>query len=135
MGAHMSWSSAPTSGGPAEGALEGCMGSGIPSELPPAKALFSWQLPVSPPSGGRSRAGWAEAAVSGKLWGFPYVTQGMLTSFDPPTGGHQKTAASRTSLAAQWLRLCASTAAGEGSIPSRGAKIPHVVRTKNLKNF
>ena len=31
----------------------------------------------------------------------------------------------RTSLAVQWLRLCASTAGGEGLIPGRGIKIPH----------
>ena len=30
-----------------------------------------------------------------------------------------------TSLAAQWLRLCTSTARGTGSIPGRGIKIPH----------
>ena len=30
-----------------------------------------------------------------------------------------------TSLAVQWLRLCASTAGGAGSIPGRGTKIPH----------
>ena len=30
-----------------------------------------------------------------------------------------------TSLAVQWLRLCASTAGGTGSIPGRGTKIPH----------
>ena len=32
-----------------------------------------------------------------------------------------------TSLAIQWLRLCASTAGGEGSIPGRGTKILHVM--------
>ena len=30
-----------------------------------------------------------------------------------------------TSLAVRWLRLCASTAGGTGSIPGRGTKIPH----------
>ena len=30
-----------------------------------------------------------------------------------------------TSLAVQWLRLCASTAGGVGSIPGQGTKIPH----------
>ena len=32
-----------------------------------------------------------------------------------------------TSLAVQWLRLCASTAGGVGSIPGWGTKIPHAV--------
>ena len=27
----------------------------------------------------------------------------------------------------QWLRICASTARGTGSIPSQGAKIPHAM--------
>ena len=30
-----------------------------------------------------------------------------------------------TSLVVQWLRLCTSTAGGEGSIPGKGTKIPH----------
>ena len=30
-----------------------------------------------------------------------------------------------TSLAVQWLRLCTSSAAGAGSIPGWGTKIPH----------
>ena len=30
-----------------------------------------------------------------------------------------------TSLAVQWLRLCASNAGGAGSIPGRGTKVPH----------
>ena len=30
-----------------------------------------------------------------------------------------------TCLAVQWLRLCTSTAGGMGSVPDRGAKIPH----------
>ena len=33
-----------------------------------------------------------------------------------------------TSLAIQWLRLCASNAGGPGSIPILGTKIPHTVR-------
>ena len=32
-----------------------------------------------------------------------------------------------TSLAVQWLRLCPSSAGGMGSIPVKGAKIPHAV--------
>ena len=32
------------------------------------------------------------------------------------------------SLAVQWLRLCASSAGGAGSIPGRGTKIPHAVQ-------
>ena len=30
-----------------------------------------------------------------------------------------------TSVVVQWLRLCASTAGGAGSIPGWGIKIPH----------
>ena len=33
-----------------------------------------------------------------------------------------------TSLAVQWLRLCASTAGGMGSIPGWGTKIPHAAQ-------
>ena len=32
-----------------------------------------------------------------------------------------------TSLAVKWLRLCASTARGAGSIPGQGTKIPHAL--------
>ena len=32
-----------------------------------------------------------------------------------------------TSLAVQWLRLRASNAGGEGSIPGQGTKIPHAM--------
>ena len=32
-----------------------------------------------------------------------------------------------TSLAVQWLRLCASTAGGAGLIPTRETKIPHAM--------
>ena len=46
---------------------------------------------------------------------------------------------SGTSLVVQWLRLCASTAEGVGSIPSGGTKIPHASqhgqRKKNTTNF
>ena len=34
---------------------------------------------------------------------------------------------SGTSLAVQWLRLCASNAKGVGSIPGWGTKIPHAI--------
>ena len=34
----------------------------------------------------------------------------------------------RTSLAIQWLRLCASTAGGTGSIPGQGTKISHATQ-------
>ena len=34
----------------------------------------------------------------------------------------------RTSLAVQWLRLCASTAGGAGSIPGHGTKILHAMQ-------
>ena len=45
-----------------------------------------------------------------------------------------------TSLAVQWLRLCASTAGGAGSIPGQGTTIPHAAwcgqktpqKTKNI---
>ena len=33
----------------------------------------------------------------------------------------------------QWLRLCASTAGGTGSIPGRGTKIPHAVQRGQKK--
>ena len=38
-----------------------------------------------------------------------------------------------TSLAVQWLRLCASNAGGVGSIPGAGTKIPHALRPKKEK--
>ena len=37
----------------------------------------------------------------------------------------------RTSLAAQWLGLQASTAGGRGSIPGLGTKIPHATQPIN----
>ena len=40
--------------------------------------------------------------------------------------GLVKTYISRTSLAVQWLTLCASSVSGAGSIPGWGTKIPHV---------
>ena len=39
-----------------------------------------------------------------------------------------------TSLAVQWLGLCASTAGGMGSIPGWGTKIPHAMQTNNNNN-
>ena len=42
-----------------------------------------------------------------------------------------------TSLAVQWLRLCASTAVGAGSIPGQGTKSPHAAwcsQKKKKKN-
>ena len=33
----------------------------------------------------------------------------------------------------QWLRLCTSTAGGEGSIPSQGTKIPYAVQCGKQK--
>ena len=39
----------------------------------------------------------------------------------------------RTSLAVQWLRLCASSAGGIGSIPGWGTKIPHAVPCSQIK--
>ena len=38
-----------------------------------------------------------------------------------------------TSLAAQWLRLCASTAAGTGLIPGQGTQILQAARQKKKK--
>ena len=38
-----------------------------------------------------------------------------------------------TSLAVQWLRLCASTAEGTGSIPGQGTKIPHATEHSQKK--
>ena len=38
-----------------------------------------------------------------------------------------------TSLAFQWLRLCASTAGGAGSIPGQGTKILHAVQSNTKK--
>ena len=40
-----------------------------------------------------------------------------------------------TSLAAQWLRLLASTAQGTDSIPGWGTKIPHAVRCSQKKKI
>ena len=46
-----------------------------------------------------------------------------------------------TSLAVQWLRLCASTAGGMGSIPGQGPKILHAsvtpsqIKGKKIKTF
>ena len=34
----------------------------------------------------------------------------------------------------QWLRLCASTAGGAGSIPGQGTKIPHAALCGQRKN-
>ena len=34
-----------------------------------------------------------------------------------------------TSLVVQWLRICASTAGGMGSIPGWGTKIPHAAQS------
>ena len=39
----------------------------------------------------------------------------------------------QTSLAGQWLRLCASIAGGTGSIPAQGNKIPHAMRHSKRK--
>ena len=39
-----------------------------------------------------------------------------------------------TSLAVQWLRLCASNVGGTGLIPGRGIKIPHAVAWPKNKN-
>ena len=42
--------------------------------------------------------------------------------------GHFKILGFGTSLAVQWLRLCASNAEGAGLIPGQGTKIPHAVQ-------
>ena len=41
----------------------------------------------------------------------------------------------RTSLAVQWLRFCASTARGMGSIPGWRAKIPHTMVQPKKENI
>ena len=40
---------------------------------------------------------------------------------------------SGSSLAVQWVRLCASTAGGEGSIPGWGTMIPHAAQCGQKK--
>ena len=41
-----------------------------------------------------------------------------------------------TTLAAQWLGLCASNARGAGSVPGQGTKIPHAAhRSQKKKNM
>ena len=40
-----------------------------------------------------------------------------------------------TSLVVQWLRLCASPAAGMHLIPSQGTKIPHTEVWPKKRNF
>ena len=39
-----------------------------------------------------------------------------------------------TSLVVQWLRICASTAEGTGSIPGQGTKIPHTSKWKSVNH-
>ena len=41
----------------------------------------------------------------------------------------------RTSLAVQWLRFCASTARGMGSVPGWRAKIPHTMVQPKKENI
>ena len=48
-------------------------------------------------------------------------------------GNYQKGGAPGSSLAVQWLRLCTSSAGGEGSIPGYGTKIPHAVQHSQKK--
>ena len=38
-----------------------------------------------------------------------------------------------TSLAVQWLRLCASTAGGTGLIPGQGSEVPHATQCRHKK--
>ena len=42
---------------------------------------------------------------------------------------------SGTSLAVQWLKLCASNAGGMGSIPGRGTKNPHVTHVAKKRKI
>ena len=56
-----------------------------------------------------------------------YVVRLKLTQYCKSTI-LQKKIKTGTSVAVQWLRLCASTAGGMGSIPGRGTKIPHATR-------
>ena len=48
-------------------------------------------------------------------------------------GGSLKSGYAGTSLAVQWLRLCASTVAGMGSIPGQGTKIPRAMHVHGQK--
>ena len=47
--------------------------------------------------------------------------------------GHLEMLALGTSLVVQWLRLCASTARGMGSIPGWGTKILHALQCGQKK--
>ena len=49
------------------------------------------------------------------------VTEGL---WSPPVSGSIKIQKPGTSLAVQWLGLCAFTAEGPGFIPGQGTKIP-----------
>ena len=53
------------------------------------------------------------------------LAQGSAGSIKKPDRG--------TSLVVQWLRICASIAAGMGLIPGREAKIPHAMWPKGKK--
>ena len=46
---------------------------------------------------------------------------------------NKKVHSTGTSLLVQWLRLCASTAGGTGSIPEWGTKIPHATQCSQKK--
>ena len=47
----------------------------------------------------------------------------------------QKTSGIGTSLVVQWLRLCASTAGGMGSIPGKGSSTCHSHKRKKKKTM
>ena len=48
---------------------------------------------------------------------------------------HNKKMGKRASLVVWWLRLCASSARGAGSIPGWGTKIPHAMHCgQKIKN-
>ena len=53
------------------------------------------------------------------------LTQGSAGSIKKPDRG--------TLLVVQWLRICASIAAGMGLIPGQGPKIPYAIRPKGEK--
>ena len=65
------------------------------------------------------------------FWLCCYISHPLLVFFcldsKNPTAG--------TSLVVQWLRLCASTAGGVGSIPGRGTKTPHDAGSGQKKFF
>ena len=56
-----------------------------------------------------------------------------ITSYQLEWPSSKKNLQTGTSPVVQWLRLCASTAGGKGSIPGQGTKIPHAVLCSQKK--